>query len=233
MRTTILVATLLMTGSPLLQGAESTAAQIEHAAGLFLDDFASQQADRGFEVSHKTGPLDSRLALAACNTPLAVSFSGDPWKTTQPTLEVSCSGERPWRMFLGASVTITGDGMVAARALTRGERITGGMIKAESVTVNATRRGVITDPEQLIGMEMRRGINAGTMMTPNLLTAPAAVARGDHVIITARRGSFAVNSRGKAMADAAVGDQVLIENLSSSRTVKARVTAPGQVEIPM
>lgn len=233
MRTTIFVVTLLMSTAGLAQAANTTAEQIQRAAASFLKTFAEQQAENGFNVTHKTGRLDSRLALATCERPLAVSFSGDPWQTTQPTLQVACQGERPWRMFLNASVSIRGEGLVAARPLARGERVMASMIAAESVVVNATRKGVITDVNQLVGMEMRRGVNAGTLMTPDLLSAPAAVTRGDHVIITARKGSFSVNSRGKAMADASVGDQVLVENLSSSRTIKALVTAPGQVEIPM
>lgn len=233
MRITIFVVTLLTSVPVLVQAANTTADQIRSAAASFLDEFSKQQADNGFEVIHKTGRLDSRLALASCNAPLDVSFSGDPWKTTQPTLQVSCRGERPWRMFLNASVSITGEGLVAARPLARGERVMANMIETDSVVVNATRKGVITNVDQLVGMEMRRGVNAGTLMTPDLLSAPAAVTRGDHVIITARSGNFSVNSRGKAMADAGVGDQVLVENLSSSRTVKAMVTAPGQVEIPM
>ncbi|WP_206075744.1 flagellar basal body P-ring formation chaperone FlgA [Marinobacter sp. NP-4(2019)] len=233
MRTTIFVVTLLLSAAGLARAESTTAEQIKHAADSFLETFAEQQAKKGFDVTHKTGRLDSRLALATCEQPLAVSFSGDPWQSTHPTLQVACQGERPWRMFLNASVSIRGEGLVAARPLARGERIMASMIAAEPVVLNATRKGVITDIDQLVGMEMRRGVNAGTMMTPDLLSAPAAVTRGDHVIITARKGSFTVNSRGKAMADAGVGDQVVVENLSSSRTVKALVTAPGQVEIPM
>lgn len=237
MRITIFVATfaitLLWAVSPVLQAANTSAAQIKSAAGAFLQGFSAEQAERGFKVSFKTGRLDSRLALATCDTPLAVSFSSDVWKTTQPTLQLSCSGARPWRMFLNTTVTISGGALVAARPLARGEMLTSNLIKTERVALNATRRGVITDPGQLIGMEMRRSVNTGTLMTPDLLSAPATVARGDHVMITARSGNFTVNSRGKALADASVGDQVLVENLSSTRTLKARVTAPGQVEIPM
>ena len=39
--------------------------------------------------------------------------------------------------------------------------------------------------------------------------------------------------KGKALADAAVGEQVLVENLRSARTIKATVTGPGRVEVPM
>jgi len=80
---------------------------------------------------------------------------------------------------------------------------------------------------------MRRPVSAGTMITPDLLEAPDAVERGDHVIIIARSKTFSIRSRGKALANASVGEQVLVEKLSSARTVKGTVVAPGRVEIPM
>ena len=84
-----------------------------------------------------------------------------------------------------------------------------------------------------MGLELRRGVNAGTVLTADLLTAPDAVERGDHVIITATTGGFSVSSRGKALSGGSIGEQVSVENLSSARTVRARITAPGQVQIPM
>lgn len=114
-----------------------------------------------------------------------------------------------------------------------GERVTEGLLTKQSVEINASRRGVITDAQQAIGMEVRRSVNAGSLITPDMLSAPNAVERGDHVIITAKTGRFSVRSRGKALASAGVGEQVLVENLRSSRTIKASVVAPGHVEIPM
>lgn len=234
MRITIFVTALLMsTMTAPAMAADTTAGQITTAADEFLSAFAEEQADEGFAVDYDSGSLDPRLSLATCDSPLEVSFSGDPWKTTQPSLLVSCEGSRPWRMFLPVTVNITGDAMVAARPLGRGERLTPSALSTDTVVVNAIRRGAISNEEQLIGMEMRRGVNAGTVFTPDLLLAPATIERGDHVIISARSGNFSVNSRGKALASGAIGEQVLVENLSSSRTVRARVTAPGRVEIPM
>ncbi|MCL7944811.1 flagellar basal body P-ring formation chaperone FlgA [Marinobacter sp. ATCH36] len=234
MRITNFVTALLMsTIAGTAMASNTTAEQIYSAAQQFLEAFAEEQAQEGFSVAHNTGKPDARLSLATCNSPLAVSFSGDPWKTTQPSLLVSCEGDRPWRMFLPVSVTITGDAMVAARTLGRGERLTDSALRTDSVVVNSVRRGAITSADQLVGMEMRRGVNAGTVFTPDLLLSPAAIERGDHVIISARSGNFSVDSRGKALASGGIGEQVLVENLSSSRTVRARVTAPGRVEIPM
>lgn len=234
MRITNFVTALLMsTVAGTATAAKTTVEQIHTAAEQFLESFAEEQAAEGFAVVHETGDLDARLSLATCDNPPEVSFSGDPWKTTKPSLLVSCEGARPWRMFLPVSITITGDAMVAARPLGRGERLTASALRTDSVVVNSVRRGAITSEEQLIGMEMRRGVNAGTVFTPDLLIAPAVIERGDHVIITARSGTFSVNSRGKALTSGGIGEQVRVENLSSSRTVRARITAPGRVEIPM
>jgi flagella basal body P-ring formation protein FlgA len=233
MRITNFALLLLMSGlsSPLL--AETTADQIRNATLEFLDNFAAEQSAEGYTVSFEPGSVDSRLALAECERPLGVEFSGDPWKSTSPSLQVACEGSRPWRMFVTVSVSIHGPALVAARPLARGERITGDLLSRQSVEINASRRGAITATEQAIGMQVRRAINAGSLITPDMLSAPNAVERGDHVIITAKTGGFSVRSRGKALANASVGEQVLVENLRSSRTIKASVVAPGHVEIPM
>jgi flagella basal body P-ring formation protein FlgA len=213
--------------------ADSTANDIHKAANSFLQQFATEQAAAGYEVSYESEKPDPRLSLASCSGPLNVNFSGDPWKSGQPSMLIECSGERPWRMYLGASVEIRGPALVASRPLARGERILENMLSQQTVAVNASRRGTIADAQSIIGMEVRRSVNRGSLITPDLLTAPDAVERGDHVMITASKGSFTVRSRGKALANAAIGEQVLVENLQSSRTVKGRVTAPGQVLIPM
>lgn len=231
MRIFIFLVTVCTAG--LAGAATTTADQIHNAAAEFLKAFAADQSAEGYTVTHDAGELDDRLSLAICESTPQVTFSGDPWKTTQPSLLVSCQGERPWRMFLPVSIEIHGPGLVAARPLARGERLTESALKSYPVEMNATRRNPIRTKEQLIGMEMRRGVNSGTIFTADLLTAPEAVVRGDHVVITAETGGFSVRSRGKALGSGGIGEQVMVENLSSTRTLRARIIAPGQVEIPM
>lgn len=211
----------------------TTASQIQRAAEAFLESFAAEQSEHGYTVEYQPGSLDSRLSLDRCESSPSVAFSSDPWTTTQPSLLVSCENARPWRMFLPVGLEIHGQGLVASRTLARGQRITEAALDFQPVAVNATRRTPIRQKKQLIGMEMRRGVSAGTVFTADLLTAPEAIERGDHVVITAETGGFSVRSRGKALGSGRIGEQVLVENLSSARTLRARITAPGQVEIPM
>ncbi|MBN7769196.1 flagellar basal body P-ring formation protein FlgA [Marinobacter daepoensis] len=230
----IFLAAMCVLLSPVTPAAEKTTADaIRTAAHSFLATWADSLSNRGYEGTYEIGHIDSRLALASCHQPLAAEFSGDPLRTTSPSVLISCRGERPWRMYVTTSVRVIGPALVAARPLARGERLTKDLLSVKQVQLNASRRGVLTDEASVDGMMMRRPVNSGTILTPDLLEAPNAIERGDHVMITARSGSFSVTSRGKALANAGVGEQVLVENLRSSRTVKARAVGPGRVEIPM
>jgi flagella basal body P-ring formation protein FlgA len=234
MRTIIYALILLMPGFSALAATQpATADQVRKAAVRFLDAYKEQQAQEGYTVAYETGTIDSRLSLASCTNALTVEFTGNPMKSTHPSLRISCEGERPWRLYVTATVTIDGPALVATRPLTRGERITSAMVTTEQVTLNASHQGALTHLSDVLGMEVRRSVNPGSLITPNLLTAPDAVARGDHVIIIAGGETFSISTRGKALANASVGEQVLVENLGSSRTVKAYVVGPGRVKIPM
>ena len=213
--------------------AATTATEIRDAAGRFLAAWAEEQRQNQYDVRFTVGSIDSRLSLTACEQPLETAFTNDPLRTTSPSVMVSCAGERPWRMYVTASVEVHGPALVAARPLARGERISSELLQEQQVQINASRRGILTDTEQVSGMLVRRPVNAGSVLTPDLLEAPNAVERGDHVIIAAKSAVFSVSSRGKALASASVGEQVMVENLQSSRTVRATVTAPGRVEIAM
>lgn len=227
----VLIAAL---ASPAMAAAKTGPEDILDAARAFMERYAGELEADDLEAEYSLGSLDPRLSLAPCaQDGIAVEFSSDPMQTTQPSLLVSCQGKRPWRMYLSVSLDIYGDALVSARPLNRGDRISQAMVTTERVVVNAIRQGTITRPENLIGLELKRPVRAGTPFTPHLVITPDAVSRGDHVMITARSRVFAVRTRGKALADARVGEQVLVENLSSARTVRARVIAPGQVEIAM
>lgn len=233
MRIIFLAVFMVFSSQPAISLAQTSAADIQRTAEQFLSNWSDTMVVSGYTTRFEVGSIDSRLTLAACDSVPSATFAGDPAHSTNPSLLISCSGERPWRMYVPARIEIHGPALVANRALARGERLTPHLVRTETVQVNASRRGVITQAAQISGMMVRRPVSAGTVLTPDLLEAPNAIERGDHVVITARSGSFSVSTRGKALASASVGEQVLVKNLRSERTVKARATRPGHVEIPM
>ena len=227
---TIVTWSMTASGESAVQ-APTTVEQIYEAAEQFLNEFSAEQEAKGREVEYQLGTLDQRLSLSDCVEPLDVEFSGDPERTARATLLVSCQSERPWRMFLKANVKITAQGWVAARPIGRGEQLDQDMLERTDVVINQRRRSGYTDPDNMIGMNARRAINAGTAITPDMLSAPEAVARGDRVIISAGNGVFSIQTRGEAVNGGKVGEQISVINENSGRRVRARIVEPGRVEV--
>jgi flagella basal body P-ring formation protein FlgA len=53
------------------------------------------------------------------------------------------------------------------------------------------------------------------------------------VVISARSGTLNVRMPGEALSNGGMSEQIKVKNLNSQRVIKARVTAPGQVEVAL
>lgn len=209
----------------------STAERVTRAADRFMEGFVAEQQDRGRKVSYSLGSVDDRLSLAQCPNPLQVKFSGDPERTTRATLLVSCDGDRPWRLFLNTEVEIRVNGWVSGQPIGRGHRLRRDMLQKREVVINKRRRSGFQDPDNMLGMEARRTINAGVPITPDMLVKPEAVERGDRVVISSSSKAFSITTRGEALSSGRVGDQIAVINENSGRRVRGRITKPGHVSV--
>lgn len=211
----------------------TTAADIRKAAASFLTTYQKAQTQQGRKVDFSVGVVDPRLRLAPCDQPLDFAFQSDPLAATRVTLQAQCNGKRPWRMYLNAEITIKAQAYITKTPLARGTRLTADMLEKRFVTINRSQNSIFQNADGLVGMELVRPLSAGTLLTANLLTAPDVVARGDRVIINAKVGSIVVSTRGTALTDGRMGQQILVRNERSKRTVQAVVTGPEAVMVPM
>ena len=209
----------------------NTAQRVTRAADNFMETFATEQKKKGRSVTYSLSSVDDRLSLAACPNPLEVAFSGDPEKTTRATLLVSCEGKQPWRLFLNTEVEIRVEGWVSAQPIGREQRLRRDMLEERDVVINKRRRRGFQDPDNMLGMEAKRAINAGVPITPDMLIEPEAIERGDRVIINSRSDAFSITTRGEAVSSGRVGDQIPVINENSGRRVRGRITKPGHVSV--
>lgn len=217
----------------LAAGQATTAADIRKAAAGFLTQYQHAQAKQGRKVDFSIGVVDPRLRLAPCDQPLDFDFQSDPLAATRVTLQAQCNGKRPWRMYLNAAIEIKAEAYITKMPLARGTRLTADMLDKQFVTINRYRQSIYQNTDGLVGMDLVRPVSAGTLITADLLTAPTVVARGDRVIINAHVGSIVVSTRGTALTDGHMGQQILVRNERSKRTVQAVVTGPEAVTVPM
>lgn len=60
---------------------------------------------------------------------------------------------------------------------------------------------------------------------------PRAILRGDEVTISLKNGGLALTAPGRALSDAARGEDLRVLNLSSNKTLTATTVGPGHVRV--
>ncbi|MEQ9244152.1 flagellar basal body P-ring formation chaperone FlgA [Roseovarius indicus] len=89
----------------------------------------------------------------------------------------------------------------------------------------------ILDREALVGMEVRRMLPANQPVARQSVMAPTLVERGEIVTIEYRMGGLHLNARGRSLADAHLGQELRVVNLSGNKTITAVARAEGVVVV--
>jgi flagella basal body P-ring formation protein FlgA len=120
---------------------------------------------------------------------------------------------------------------VLARRLRPGEVIAAGDIAWTTLPASRVDAGIAIDPEELIGMGVRRVLNPDQPVRAADLRAPVVVGRGSAVSMVLETPGLRVTARGRALEDGALGQAIRVVNVDSNRTVDAVVTGPNTVAI--
>jgi flagella basal body P-ring formation protein FlgA len=115
---------------------------------------------------------------------------------------------------------------VAAEALAPGAKV------AETQIRMVPAEGwLIADPPSagdIVGLEPRRVLPAGTALHPALFRPPSDIRRGDTIRVTAMVGSAKVELETRAESSARRGERIVVKNHHSGQRFLARVEGPGR-----
>jgi flagella basal body P-ring formation protein FlgA len=207
---------------------------------LFLLAFAAARADDGVhpvaairaaaEGAVAAGPgatvaasVDDRLRLPRCPLDL-VALPQAPG-----TVEVSCPAPAGWRLYVPVRVSRLGPVLVLTRPIAAGTPIPPDALAIETRDLARLPAAALSDPSLATGRVARRGLAAGSPLTAADLGLAPVIRRGQAVTLVARSGGLEVRSSGRALADAAPGDPVTVENAASRRVVSGIAGAGGEV----
>ncbi len=117
----------------------------------------------------------------------------------------------------------------AARSLVPGEIIGDGDVAAHE----EIRRRTDTVPasRDLVGMEVRRRVTSGNVVTARDIGPRSLVRANTVVTVIWNTGSLSLSMQGRALESGAAGDEIRVLNTATSRTVRGTVLASGQVEV--
>lgn len=134
-------------------------------------------------------------------------------------------------IFLGVALVAAGgvaaDTVVAARTL-RAETLIG---LSDLRLLEDTTPGALSRAEDAVGLETRRNVYAGQVLRALDLGPPAIVSRNDIVVLSYFRSGVAIQTEGRAMGRAGVGDRLRVMNLTSRSAVTGTVLSDGTVEV--
>lgn len=195
----------------------------------YLEDYYQDSDIARTEI--QVNSLDPRLRLTHCAQPLTMELNDPELRGGNISVHTRCAAPRPWAIYVPARVSVYRPLPVASRSLTRGHRITRADLVMEIRDTGELRQGFISHPETAIGQELRRPLAAGEAFRRGILVEPLAVTRGDHVRLQAGTGTIAVITRGTALDNGRLGEQIRVRNNQSERVVKALITGPGEVSV--
>lgn len=209
-----------------IQPLESISAAVATASKLK----AEKQGYSSVEVDVR--PLDGHLRLPLCTKPLSTFTPPGGDTLGAISVGVRCSGEKSWTIYARANVSAKKAIPVLARPLPRNSLITKNDIKIVYQPQAFFNQDVITDADDIIGMELTRALNTDAAIKPNYLRAPKVITRGQQVILISGNHGLEVRMTGKALKDATAGERVNVTNLSSGQKIEGIANTDGTVSVP-
>jgi flagella basal body P-ring formation protein FlgA len=206
-------------------------ANIERAAKTFLTRTAGASATPLVEV--RVDPVDPRLRLHRCDQDLDASLAPGARATGNTSVNIRCRSPVPWSLFVSARVERYGDVVVVKSPIHRGTLIQAAHVTLERRTTSDLLRGYFVDASQVIGMQSRRSLRPGQVVSESHIDLPLWVERGQRIRLVSQAGAIQVSVSGEALEDGNAGDRIRVRNASSERELEGQVESPGVVRIPM
>jgi len=181
------------------------------------------------EVVIEAGTLDSRVRLGACQSLQPyLPAGGKLWGHSN--VGVRCQHPETWSIIVPVVVRVMADALYAARPLSRGAPVTDQDVTTRRVDITQLPAGVLMDRTQAVGRIPSVSMAAGLPLRAEQLRGAYVVTHGQSVRIMFAGDGFKVSSEGRALGNAAVGEQVLVK-AASGKVVKGQASGAGVVEV--
>lgn len=99
------------------------------------------------------------------------------------------------------------------------------------VTVPASLAPYVAQPQDIIGKEVKRRLEAGKPVRSYDVMVPQLVRKGQKVALVVKRGAMTLTAQGKALTGGGLGEQVRVQNSQSYSILEGEVVGDGTVQM--
>lgn len=121
--------------------------------------------------------------------------------------------------------------IVAKRQLSPGELIGVDDVELAEVNPIALTTSAVLNVDDALGKEIKQSISAGQVVASTALRRPLVVKRGEMITVYSVAAGIQVKASAKALADAALGDVILLQATETKKQFQGRVTAPQEAMV--
>ena len=186
---------------------------------------AAAIAALGASHAQAQAALDPALRMARCTQPLQAVASGPR------TAQVRCTDTPGWRLYVPVSVRREADVVVLTAPAASGVPIAASQLAVQRRDIGRASGPTFSDPVGLVGRIPSRALATGQVPTETDLAIGTPLRRGDPVVLVSRTGGVEVRMPGRALGPARTGGMVTVENTSSHKLLRGRVSAQGEIEV--
>jgi len=233
-RTTLITTVFFFAMMAISTVSQADELETQESLSQAVTDFLKPKLDslNASRIDIDIGSVDPRLRLKKCTAPHELEQLGNKGLSGKVNIRVRCP-TASWGIFVPVDIRIFEPVVVSRATLPRGSVISRHLLTLREVESSSLNYSYFRDIDQVAGTEATKPIQANSVIFTNMVQAADAVRKGDEVIIKAQVGPLFVRIKGLALQDGAIGEQIQVRNIQSRRIIRATVTGPGNVLVPM
>lgn len=177
--------------------------------------------------------FDRRLRLHQCSAPLQAFWPLGNKSYGNTTVGIRCTGDKPWKVFVGAYIHIYKSVWVSNTALNRNQVLDLTSISKEKRDITRLTGGYLLSDTPIQGMLIKRNVPTNHVLTNTMLDSQKMVKRGERITIISKAGGIEVRATGVALSDGSKGERIRVKNTSSKREIEAYVSGKHLVLVTL
>ncbi len=214
------------------QNVETSEYQSIEKIHQLVENHVKQKIDQQlFEPEIQLRKLPHDLQLPNCQSALELIDNRIEKTAGRMTIRVLCPQPK-WQVFVPVNVEGKKPLVVSAKAILKRAVITEEDVKQEYVSYKQIPTGSLVDINKAIGMRTKRAIGANQPIKVRDLQPPFWVFKNKEVNIITKIGDIEVKTKGIALKNGVVDEQVPVKNSSSEKIINGIVIAPNTVLVP-
>lgn len=204
-----------------------------------MDSAPIQQAVSDFLTTQAKGlPGQARFSIGTIrasglpdgclNFQVSMDAQARPWGKTH--VAVRCTEGTAWLIYVPVEIHVQVNYLASARPLSAGQVIAEADITQHPGDLADLPQGVLTEPQQALGLSARVSLPAGRPLRADMLSQIQVIKQGQNVKVISGSADFQVSSDGRALNHAVAG-QVVQVRLASGQVISGIAQRDGSVTI--